>query len=337
MSGTPPAAFPSPLGGVPLPADFAPCVLFAVLYATTSCVGLWRMARTRTRCVFVALTLLFTIERTVLFALRAHAIQAPPQDLRAYLALTAYWQGTLASGYGALFGRLLAALKALVLAALAPPPADVEAPSPTPSSPEMCEATSVSATGAAPLLLDHTYSGASTAPLLVNHVHAAGRADKGTAAPRDGRAQALTLFRRLFRICELLSLVPFVLGLLIGYQYVVAEFKAENIVTVQLMRFVIALVTLVLLLALLQLCYWEWRLTRTTAPLVVAALALVLTIIPIYHMCIMDRLTTSLTSKDPNSGNTPAEKAVFYIFQVFPELLVSSLLLGINARKIFTV
>ena len=49
----------------------------------------------------------------------------------------------------------------------------------------------------------------------------------------------------------------------------------------------------------------------------------------------MRNYTTSLISTAPGSGNTPAEKAAFYVFQVVPELITSGTLLAINAREVF--
>lgn len=49
----------------------------------------------------------------------------------------------------------------------------------------------------------------------------------------------------------------------------------------------------------------------------------------------MGNRTTSLTSMVPRSENTPGEKAVFYVFQVLPELTTSGVLLVVNAKKVF--
>ena len=55
--------FPSPVGGVPFPVDFAPSVLFACLYALTAPVALWRHIHPRSRNCVLIRTTLSSIER----------------------------------------------------------------------------------------------------------------------------------------------------------------------------------------------------------------------------------------------------------------------------------
>lgn len=55
--------FPSPIGGVPLDADFAPSVLFACLYAILVFVGVYRFARSSTRTFVMLSAFAFVVER----------------------------------------------------------------------------------------------------------------------------------------------------------------------------------------------------------------------------------------------------------------------------------
>ena len=52
-----------------------------------------------------------------------------------------------------------------------------------------------------------------------------------------------------------------------------------------------------------------------------------------YRLSVMWIKTTSLTGSSPL--NTPGSKALFYIFHVLPEWLVSLILLGDDTRKTF--
>ncbi|EGO25807.1 hypothetical protein SERLADRAFT_388314, partial [Serpula lacrymans var. lacrymans S7.9] len=64
-------AFPSPVGGVPFPSDFAPSVLFAVLYGLLVPVMAYRVANKKSRTFLLVGSITFSIERIVLFSLRA--------------------------------------------------------------------------------------------------------------------------------------------------------------------------------------------------------------------------------------------------------------------------
>ena len=55
--------FPSPVGGVPFPIDFAPAILFSVLFALSLPVFFWRMANPQTRHFVLIGTAAFSIEQ----------------------------------------------------------------------------------------------------------------------------------------------------------------------------------------------------------------------------------------------------------------------------------
>lgn len=57
--------------------------------------------------------------------------------------------------------------------------------------------------------------------------------------------------------------------------------------------------------------------------------------IPIYQLLVMHDVTRSLISMSPGSQNSLEEKAIFYLFQVVPELLAAGILLSINIRVTF--
>lgn len=57
--------FPAPVGGTVLSDDFAPSVLFAILYAFLAPLMLYRMLSRRSRCTLLIGTIAFSIERYV--------------------------------------------------------------------------------------------------------------------------------------------------------------------------------------------------------------------------------------------------------------------------------
>jgi hypothetical protein len=57
--------FPAPVGGTVLPDDFAPSILFAVLYALLAPLMLYRILHRRSRCTILIGTIIFSVERYV--------------------------------------------------------------------------------------------------------------------------------------------------------------------------------------------------------------------------------------------------------------------------------
>ena len=64
-SGLPIFHFPSPVGGTPLPIDFAPSILFSVLFFLTLPVLIWRIVNPRTRTFVHVCTIAFSLEQYV--------------------------------------------------------------------------------------------------------------------------------------------------------------------------------------------------------------------------------------------------------------------------------
>ena len=67
ISPTMSSRFPTPIGGTPLPVDFAPSIFFAVLYGVLSPLVFFRMLDRRSRTVLLIGTAAFAIERFALF------------------------------------------------------------------------------------------------------------------------------------------------------------------------------------------------------------------------------------------------------------------------------
>jgi len=64
-------SFPSPIGGIPFPHDFAPALFFTILYAIVVPVGVYRLISKRSRTLAIAGTVVFMVERVADFAIRA--------------------------------------------------------------------------------------------------------------------------------------------------------------------------------------------------------------------------------------------------------------------------
>ncbi|TFK79797.1 hypothetical protein K466DRAFT_463024, partial [Polyporus arcularius HHB13444] len=89
--------FPSLIGGTPYPIDFAPSILFSVLHALLIPIFVWRMAHSQTRHFVLVGVFAFTVERTVLYALRANA--AHNVGPRISETLETYMQTTLSGSF----------------------------------------------------------------------------------------------------------------------------------------------------------------------------------------------------------------------------------------------
>ncbi|KAF9476875.1 hypothetical protein BDN70DRAFT_907460 [Pholiota conissans] len=89
--------FPAPVGGTPFPIDFAPSFTFAVLYAALVPLMVYRMFTKRSRSILLIGTIAFSIERIVIFALRA--VQSRNESRRLSPGLTTYMQISFAIGF----------------------------------------------------------------------------------------------------------------------------------------------------------------------------------------------------------------------------------------------
>ncbi|KAF8955655.1 hypothetical protein BDZ97DRAFT_1963583 [Flammula alnicola] len=89
--------FPAPIGGTALPADFGPSVLFAVLYALLSPLTVYRLYKRQSRTLLITGSIIFSVERVVIFSLRA--VQSHNEALRFSHGLATYMQVSFAMGF----------------------------------------------------------------------------------------------------------------------------------------------------------------------------------------------------------------------------------------------
>ncbi|EKM54334.1 uncharacterized protein PHACADRAFT_258120 [Phanerochaete carnosa HHB-10118-sp] len=296
-------SFPAPVGGVPFERDFGPSVLFATLYAILVIAGIYRFARTTTRTLVRLGTFAFAVERIVIWSLRAKQAKTPAEDLDRNL--TIYWQMTFAIGYISLHADTITLLRCLFVRTtrgISPKdqtPLESDRESPEPAGP---------------------YG--------------------GYAMPVDeDQPDTRFWYRRAFGALALLTWVPIIIGIVMGYNYVQAETNAEKAQNVQTLRYAVSAIVFVFLLVLQAFSLFGLlyvRRIQRTGVLLGFVISTVLIIIPLYHFVVMHNWTTSLTSMALGSQNTAGEKAAFYIFQALPEVAAAALLMVPNIRELFS-
>lgn len=89
--------FPTPVGGLILPSEFAACIIFCVLYGLLLPLVAYRILNRRTRTFLLLGTILFGVERIVVFALRARATRRTSAQLSD--GLLKYQQASFGLGY----------------------------------------------------------------------------------------------------------------------------------------------------------------------------------------------------------------------------------------------
>ncbi|KIP06617.1 hypothetical protein PHLGIDRAFT_72441 [Phlebiopsis gigantea 11061_1 CR5-6] len=107
-------SFPAPVGGVPFEEDFAPSVIFAVVFAILVFLGVYRLARASTRTLVILAPLIFCTERVVTWSLRAKQAKTPSEELDRNL--TIYWQVAFAAAYMTIWTCLVNILRCVLVA-----------------------------------------------------------------------------------------------------------------------------------------------------------------------------------------------------------------------------
>jgi hypothetical protein len=105
--------FSAPVGGTALPVDFAPSILFAILYACLAPLMLYRMFDRRSRCILLIGTIAFSVERVVMFALRA--VQARNEQHHFSKGLATYMQISFGLGFIGITGDAVKLTRCLLV------------------------------------------------------------------------------------------------------------------------------------------------------------------------------------------------------------------------------
>ncbi|KAH9911672.1 uncharacterized protein BXZ73DRAFT_82664 [Epithele typhae] len=278
---------PAPIGGIPLPLDFAPSILFSILYAAVFIVIAWRVYRPDSRCFLLVGSVIGALERVVFFALRAYAAQH--EGLRANRELQVYFQTTLAAGFITHAQLVLDLLRSL----LAHPRAR---PSSTPAI-------------------------ATSSDIELNP-----RSAPGT---EPDYPQLRYYVRQACGLPGLVMLGAVVLGI-----------DGSHAALVRGIWYASAGIALGMLVWIGAVVGWAvCRVPRVPRwPIVwLASMGTLAAIVAIYRLGVLHCSTPlgGLESTASCSGNTPGEKAEFWIFHVAPEFLIAALLAAVNARQMF--
>ncbi|EKM54322.1 uncharacterized protein PHACADRAFT_210132 [Phanerochaete carnosa HHB-10118-sp] len=303
--------FPAPIGGVPLAHDFAPSVLFACLYGLLAFLGFYRIVRSASRSLLVFSLLAFIVERVVIWSLRAEQARTPSEDFSR--SLTIYWQITFSAGFLMPHSITLNLMRCVVVGT-------TKGISSTLRSSSTIKTEEVGG-------LSSFVNTSKTSVAVPRLGHGA----------QEDQPQKRAMYRRIFGLIALQTIVPFVISVVMGNGYVDAETDATKVSAIQTLRYVIAALALALIQIGLALSIWAILTVPRIARKVILLFALetTLTVIPIYHLVIMTNSTTSLTSTTSGSQNTPGEKAAFYVFQVLPEFAPCVVLLIVNMKTMF--
>ncbi|RDX49335.1 hypothetical protein OH76DRAFT_1351148 [Lentinus brumalis] len=293
---------PSPIGGVPFPIDFAPSVLFSILHALLIPIFVWRMAHPRTRTYLLIGMSIFTIERTVLYALRAYAAQhAGPRESK---ALNTYFQVTLAGGFITIGQDLMGLARALLVNG-------------TKGSDVLAREAKVNK--------DNKPDNGSDASYLAT-------------LDLEDYPRARKVIRLTMLGVTALFWVTITIGIVASVQYSrVLKNKADGD-TVRGLWNASAAIALALFTGLAHgavwACYSIPRIRRS-ATMWIVLIATIVSAVPIYRLYVLRFSTTSLLSEGPGSLNSAQSKTTFYIFHSAPEFLSAAILGLLDVRSVF--
>ena len=212
-------SFPSPVGGVPFERDFGPSIFFACVYALLVFVAIYRFARSASRTVVMIGTFAFVVERcvrllpgctffaniltvtfitrVVIWVLRAKQAKTPSEDLDK--SLTIYWQITFIGGYISMYSALVNLLRCLYVGT-----------------------TKGIVPGQQMLLNSSGNSPGSSRPTL--------------PPEEDDQPRTRFWYRQTFVGLGIMGLIPLIIGVVGGYNYVKAETNAQTASLVQTLR-----------------------------------------------------------------------------------------------------
>ncbi|PIL33540.1 hypothetical protein GSI_04163 [Ganoderma sinense ZZ0214-1] len=340
--------FPVPVGGVPYPLDFAPSILFAVLYGFMVPVVVYRMVHPRSRNGVLIGTTVFSIERVVSYGLRAHA--AYSASARASEDLETYFQTTYSGGFTSIGQDLMQLFRALLVSStlggdmvalhnLTPPLVfraqtrrrDVSEEVPLTAGPSDHDSDSddgYSASGSG--------SGFRSGWPKANASASTSMVDVG--AQLEDQPELRKTIRAWCAVPGLLSLAVAIMSIVAGSNYRGALDNGSHASLVRSLWYACDTLGVVLLVGIAATAVFAYvklpRVPRASL-LWIIVLALLLATVGIYRITVLTHSTTSLFSMAPGGQNTPREKAAFYVFHVAPEFIVAAVLMALNVRRVF--
>ncbi|KAJ6604197.1 hypothetical protein DFH09DRAFT_301076 [Mycena vulgaris] len=303
---------PSLVGGIALRAyDLPGSIVFAVAYGLLVPVFIARLIARRSRTLALIQVLAFSLERVVLFSLRASAAVRAHTEAP---GLSKYMQVTFALGFLSLAHTIQSLVRTvLVNSTQGTPPrehdADAEAgPPPSTSAPHLSEA--------------------SPSASLISPPRAP------PAAADD--PQRRFWFRRWSECMLMVYLAALVIGIIATSHISAPNDTAANHRN-QALRLASASIGLVLLLSVGSMLLWARRnvpqINQGALSFLLTATVL-LTVPPIYRLAVMDHTTPDVAAVDAQALNTLAYKATFYTLHILPEWIVAAMMAAFNVKEI---
>ncbi|TFK20921.1 hypothetical protein FA15DRAFT_759050 [Coprinopsis marcescibilis] len=288
--------FPSPVGGVALPSDLAPSILFAALYALTLPLVFYRIFARRSRTFILFGTAGFAVERVVIFVLRA--MQARSDSMRLSVGLTNYMQSSFGTGYASISWDLVSLTRCLVVN---------------------------------PTFGYNTYSQSSAAATKGCYMPSPTVEDEDHPKERRVLRDITGIIALLFAG----SVIPGIIANSKYTAGVDDADRARRDLILKYVSSGVALILQHLMLLAVIWSYLKHKRPGQRGILVLSILIFLMGTVSLFRVVTMHNTTTAIDSTAPRSMNTPREKAAFYILHVLPEWLTTVFLFGFNIRKTF--
>lgn len=316
--------FPSPVGGVPFPEDFAPSILFAALYGLTFFVAVYRLFRKRSRTFVLMGIMSYVGERVAIFSLRA--AQARSATDRVKPSLAEYMQMSFAVGFLSISGDLLTLLRCVLVNA-------------TLSKSTVYNGALIDPEPASSFQLKERVTHSPPPSVSEPDAKSEPKPECETPGPESTeRAKERHSYRSIYGILSLLYWIPFGFGIASGALTNKAETSASAARIVWYLRYTSTGLAFCLIFVIQWISIYSISSIRNVdrrASLLLAGLSTLLNVTAVYRLVVMRFKTTALDSTAPGSLNGIGSHACFYVFHVAPEFLVAATVLCINAREIF--
>ncbi|KAF4566561.1 hypothetical protein AB1N83_003862 [Pleurotus pulmonarius] len=302
--------FPTPTGGASiLQEDFAPSILFAVLYGCMLPLILYRLAHRRSRTLVIAGCASLSIERIVVLSLRANASQTESTGPIKYM------QTTIGIGFLTICLSYKDLVQCFLINATYGTDTYYQAP--------VCSgARNASKTQA-------QFQEILASQPILQVINSTGR----VADMPKARSTA----RSIGGLCSLAFLGAIVTGILAAVKYsslINNNVQAGNMMMLRYVSAGLALGTLIVVGCGMVMSYLYLPRANLAAFKLLVTVWLLLCTVAIYRAAVLHNTTSSFTSMEPGSLNSPADKAFFYVFQILPEWLSILALFSVNAREL---
>jgi len=293
------ALFPAPIGGTVLANDFAPSILFAVLYSTLMPLMFRRLWYRQFRCTLLIGTIIFSIERIALFHIRSQAALA--QERNGFSSFSSsimtYQQISFGMGFIAIASDVVRLARSLLVNAT--------------YGPEKYSESSAAAKG--------------------------GGVSPPSADTTPDQPRARSMYRLSTGFLGLAFLIAVIIGIIGNSNYSksidINQSNADLTANLRIASTAIAIGLSCIVVHITFRGFQKLPRVNKRGVTIIGVIYTLIIMIGTYRLSVMWIKTTSLTASSPL--NTPGSKALFYIFHVLPEWLATLILLGIDVRETF--